>query len=382
MIPYGKHHIDAADINAVVDVLENQFLTQGQMVPQFEQALCDYLNITHCVAVNSGTSALHIACLAAGVGPGDVVWTSPNSFAASANCARYCGADADFVDIDPATRNISVEGLATKLKQAEAAGKLPKAIVVVHFSGMSCDMQSIQALTKPYGIILIEDTAHALGGTYQGRKIGSCHFSDMSILSFHPVKAITTAEGGAVTTADPELAKRLVLFAKHGITRTDIQSPEAHQGEGWYYEQQLLGFNYRMSDLHAALGITQLKKLDQFIVQRQQQAQRYSELLKCLPVILPSVSEQSQSAWHIYVIELKQHCRKTVFNALVDKGIGVNVHYIPIHTHPYYRSLGFNWGDFPHAEQYYKMALTLPLYPSLTEEEQIFVVNSLKEVLN
>lgn len=381
MIPYGKHHIDDADIKAVVDVLQNQFLTQGQMGPKFEQALCDYLDVSHCVAVNSGTSALHIACLAAGVQSGDIVWTSPNSFAASANCARYCGADIDFVDIDPDTRNLCIQALGHKLEQAEKAGTLPKVVVVVHFSGLSCDMQQIRALTQKHGILVIEDVAHALGGEYNQQKIGSCQFSDMSILSFHPVKAITTGEGGAVTTNDSELAKRLNLFAKHGITRHDLLEPEAHQDEGWYYEQQHLGYNYRLSDLHAVLGLTQLKKLDDFIAQRQLQAERYSQLLEGLPVKRPMMPTDSKSAWHIYVIELENHCRKTVFNQLVEKGVGVNVHYIPIHTHPYYQSLGFKWGDFPQAENYYKMALTLPLFPSLSENEQAFVVRCLKEVL-
>jgi len=381
MIPYGKHHIDDADINAVVDVLQNQFLTQGQMGPKFEQALCEYLDVSHCVAVNSGTSALHIACLAAGVQKGDWVWTSPNSFAASANCARYCGADVDFVDIDPTTRNMSVEKLTAKLQQAQKQGTLPKAIVVVHFSGLSCDMKAIHALAQQYNVILIEDAAHALGGEYNEQKIGSCQFSDMSILSFHPVKAITTAEGGAVTTNNPDLAKKLGLYAKHGITRAELHDAQAHEGEGWYYEQQLLGLNYRLSDLHAVLGLTQLKKLDRFIEQRQWQAQRYTELLSGLPLKLPIMPNDSKSAWHIYVVELESHCRKTVFNQLVERGVGVNVHYIPIHTHPYYQSLGFQWGDFPNSEGYYKMALTLPLFPSLSEDDQAFVARNLKEVL-
>ena len=382
MIPYGKHHIDQSDIEAVVDVLENQFLTQGQMGPKFEQAICDYVGAKHCVAVNSGTSALHIACLAAGVTEGDMVWTSPISFAASANCARYCGADVDFVDIDPVTRNICLNKLAEKLKQAEARKRLPKAIVVVHFTGASCDMQAIQALTEPYDIVLIDDAAHALGGTYQGEKIGSCQFSDMVILSFHPVKAVTTAEGGAVVTNDLVLAKQLVLYAKHGITRQELINPEQHEGEGWFYEQQLLGYNYRLSDIHAALGLSQIQRLDGFIEKRSEQARFYDEALSGLPLKLPKVPEYTQSAWHIYVVELLEHSRKDVFNALVNKGVGVNVHYIPIHTHPYYLQLGFNVGDFPNSEQYYNMALTLPLFPTLSLDEQEYVVQSLKEVLS
>ncbi len=379
MIPYGKHHIDDSDIEAVVDVLKNQFLTQGKMVPQFEQALCDYLGTNYCVAVNSGTSALHVACLAAGVTTGDLVWTSPISFAASANCALYCGADIDFVDIDSASRNICLQQLESKLKQAIELGRVPKAIIVVHFAGASCDMEAIQQLTRPYNIKLIEDAAHALGGTYKEKPIGGCQFSDMAILSFHPVKAITSAEGGAIVTNDAQLAKKLELYAKHGITRTDLINQEAHADEGWFYEQQLLGYNYRLSDIHAALGKSQLTKLDQFTEKRQKQAAFYSERLKGLPLKLPEPSEFS--AWHIFAVELLDHDRKTVFNALQKKGIGVNVHYIPIHLHPYYQSLGFKLGDFPNAEDYYNMALTLPLFPSMSEDEQDFVVDSLREVL-
>lgn len=381
MIPYGKHHIDDADIEAVVDVLQNQFLTQGKMVPQFEEALNQYVGTKYCVAVNSGTSALHIACLAAGVETGDLVWTSPISFAASANCARYCGADIDFVDIDPETKNICLRQLKQKIQLASESGRIPKAIVLVHFAGASCDMQAIQQITNQYGIKLIEDAAHALGGTYQRQPIGNCQFSDMAILSFHPVKAITCAEGGAVVTNDESIAKRLQLFAKHGITRTDLLDKQAHEDEGWFYEQQLLGYNYRLSDMHAALGKSQLAKLDPFIEKRQGQAALYTEQLSGLPITLPSVPEYTQSAWHIYVIELLEHDRKQIFNELQKKGIGVNVHYIPIHIHPYYQSLGFKWGDFPNAERYYNVALTLPLFPTMSQDEQEFVVRSLREVL-
>ncbi|UAA39495.1 UDP-4-amino-4,6-dideoxy-N-acetyl-beta-L-altrosamine transaminase [Paraneptunicella aestuarii] len=382
MIPYGKHCIDQSDIDAVVDVLENQFLTQGQMGPKFEKAICDYVGAEYCTVVNSGTSALHIACLAAGVGQGDLVWTSPISFAASANCARYCGADVDFVDIDPVTRNLCIDKLSAKLSLAQQNNRLPKAIVVVHFTGASCDMQAIQALTQPLGIVLIEDAAHALGATYQGRNIGSCQYSDMTILSFHPVKAVTTAEGGAVTSNNAHYAKLLGLYAKHGITRQDLINSEEHEGEGWFYEQQLLGYNYRLSDIHAALGLSQLQKLDGFISRRREQARFYDEALSALPLKLPEVPAYTDSAWHIYVVELLQHDRKKVFQALQAKQIGVNVHYIPIHLHPYYQELGFKPGDFPVAEKYYKMALTLPLFPTLSREEQEYVVQSLKEVLS
>lgn len=382
MIPYGKHCIDQSDIDAVVDVLENQFLTQGQMGPKFEQAICDYVGAEYCTVVNSGTSALHIACLAAGVGQGDLVWTSPISFAASANCARYCGADVDFVDIDPITRNICTDKLAAKLSWAQQNNRLPKAIVVVHFTGASCDMQAIRALTKPLEIVLIEDAAHALGATYQGRNIGSCQYSDMAILSFHPVKAVTTAEGGAVTCNNAHYSKLLGLYAKHGITRQDLINPKEHEGETWFYEQQLLGYNYRLSDIQAALGLSQLQKLDDFITKRREQAAFYDQALSALPLKLPDVPAYTDSAWHIYVVELLQHDRKKVFQALQAKRIGVNVHYIPIHLHPYYQELGFKPGDFPVAEKYYKMALTLPLFPTLSREEQEYVVQSLKEVLS
>ena len=383
MIPYGKHSVDQRDIAAVVEVLENQFLTQGKMVPQFEQAIRQFVGADFCVTMNSGTSALHTACLAAGVGAGDIVWTSPNTFAASANCALYCGADIDFVDIDPVTRNLCLMALAEKLQQAQAASRLPKAIVVVHFAGLSCDMKAIRQLTEQFNVVLIEDAAHAIGGHYLGSHIGSCQYSDMTVFSFHPVKAITSGEGGAVVTNNADIAKRLSLYAKHGITR-DTQHDVTH--EPWFYEQQLLGFNYRLSDLHATLGLSQLAKLPEFIAQRKRRANWYNTALANLPLKLPSAGDSTtisldDSAWHIYVVECLSHDRATVYKALQAKGVGVNVHYIPVHTHPYYQAKGFKWGDFPQAEQYYKMALTLPLYPSLSEEEQEHVVQSLREVL-
>lgn len=381
MIPYGKHNIDQTDIDAVVDVLENHFLTQGEKIPAFEQALASTVKADFCTVVNSGTSALHVACLAAGVGKGDIVWTSPNSFAASANCARYCGAEIDFVDIDPRTRNMSLEILASKLITARQQNRLPKAIVVVHFAGVSCDMRAIRELTRSDNITLIEDAAHALGGQYFGEPIGGCQYSDMAILSFHPVKAITSAEGGAITTNQAHLAHQLQLFSKHGITRSNLAEPHLHTDEAWYYEQQTLGFNYRLSDLHAALGIAQLAKLPEFIQARTEQANEYQKLLADLPLTLPFEPDYATSAWHLYVIELKHHDRKQVFQALKSRDIGVNVHYIPIHTHPYYRELGFAWGQFPNAEHYYNMALTLPLFPSMTKAQQMHVVNSLREVL-
>lgn len=381
MIPYGKHSIDQADIDAVVDVLENHFLTQGSKIPAFEKAIADTVKARFCTVVNSGTSALHVACLAAGVAAGDMVWTSPNSFVASANCALYCGASIDFIDIDPSTRNISVEALQVKLNTAKHQNALPKAIVVVHFAGVSCDMQSIRALTEPFGITLIEDAAHALGGQYLGEPVANCQYSDMAILSFHPVKAITSAEGGAITTNNPELAHQLQLFSKHGITRSALYTPQEHANEGWYYEQQVLGYNYRLSDLHAALGMSQLAKLPEFIEARSAQAAFYQQQLADLPVVLPTVPDYAESAWHLYVIELQKHSRKAVYNALKQRNIGVNVHYIPIHIHPHYQQLGFRPGQFPHAEHYYDVALTLPLFPSMSKQEQRYVITSLREVL-
>ncbi|MFT6910662.1 MAG: UDP-4-amino-4,6-dideoxy-N-acetyl-beta-L-altrosamine transaminase [Oleiphilaceae bacterium] len=380
MIPYGKHLIDEQDIDAVVDVLRNQFLTQGSIVPQFEQALCDYTTCRYATAVNSATSGLHVACLAAGVGQGDVVWTVPNSFVASANCALYCGANIDFVDIDVATRNIDIDALTDKLAQAVQLNSLPKALIVVHFSGLSCDMQVIHALTKKYGIVLIEDAAHALGGSYQQQKVGSCQYSDMSVLSFHPVKSITSAEGGAVLTNIKTYDDKLKLFAKHGVTR-DIEQMVTESHGPWYYQQVELGFNYRLSDLHAALGLSQLSKLDTFILRRTELALTYQKKLIELPLKLPVFPDYAKSAWHLYMVELTHHNRKAVFTELHAKGIGVNVHYIPIHLHPYYQKLGFKQADFPIAENFYENALTLPLFPSLSDEQQNIVIDVLHEVL-
>lgn len=381
MIPYGKHDIIQEDIDAVVEVLKHKFLTQGDTVPVFEQALCDYTGAKYCVAVNSGTSGLHVACLAAGIGPGDLVWTSPNSFVASANCARYCGADIDFVDIDPHTHNMCLSALAEKMARAEASGRLPKALVVVHFAGLSCDMQAIKQIVAPYGVVIIEDAAHALGGRYRAMPVGSCQYSDFCVLSFHPVKSITTAEGGAVLCNDPGYAQQVLLFAKHGVTRQPDLLTESHGP--WYYQQHELGFNYRLSDIHAALGLSQLKRLDDFVQQRRKLAHRYHDSMSQLPLQLPEPSMQSndESAWHLYMVVLQKHDRAKVFEQLKQAGIGVNVHYIPIHLQPYYRSLGFDAGQFPNAEQFYWNAITLPLYPSLTLEQQDRVIKSLSEAL-
>jgi UDP-4-amino-4,6-dideoxy-N-acetyl-beta-L-altrosamine transaminase len=380
MIPYGKHWVDEDDIDAVVDVLRNQFLTQGTVVPQFEHALSHYTGAVHCVAVNSATSGLHVACLAAGVTAADSVWTVPNSFVASANCALYCGASIDFVDIDILTRNIDIDALEIKLRVAATQNCLPKVLIVVHFSGLSCDMLAIQKLTQIHSIVLIEDAAHALGGSYQESKVGSCAYSDMAVLSFHPVKSITSAEGGAVLTNQSGFHEKLKLFAKHGITKDPLQ----YQGEShgpWYYQQLELGYNYRLSDLHAALGLSQLKKLDRFIQNRSNLAQIYSHKLSLLPLKLPVEQPHCKSAWHLYMVELTQHDRQDVYQQLHAKGVGVNVHYIPIHLQPFYQKLGFKQGDFPVSEHFYQNALTLPLFPNLTDAEQIKVIDALHQVL-
>jgi UDP-4-amino-4,6-dideoxy-N-acetyl-beta-L-altrosamine transaminase len=385
MISYGKHSVSTQDINAVTDVLENHFLTQGSKVPEFEKLLCAYTSASYCAAVNSGTSGLHVACLAVGVGPGDIVWTSPNSFAASANCALYCGASVDFVDINPVTRNMCLVLLKQKMLQAHKTNSLPKAIVVVHFAGSSCDMQSIYELCKPLDIAIIEDAAHGLGGTYKNKPIGSCEYSDIAVLSFHPVKSITTAEGGALTTNNPDLAQKCKLFANHGITKDQDHMQGDIHGK-WYYQQLCLGYNYRMSDLHAALGISQLSRVDAFIASRRKLAARYfdklSKMAAKLLIKLPTDKDLNESSWHLFMIELTTHNRKQVYDKLHDLGVGVNVHYIPIHLHPYYQKLGFTKGQFPHAEDFYDNALTIPLYVDLSDEEQDKVINTLTEVLS
>lgn len=378
MIPYGKHHISQGDVDAVVEVLQHQFITQGEQVPAFEEALSTYTGARYATAVHSGTAGLHIACLALGVSIGDIVWTVPNSFVASANCALYCGATIDFVDIDADTKNINPVDLANKLIQAKANGSLPKALIVVHFAGEPCDMKTIFELCQSYGVAVIEDACHALGGDYDGQKIGTCQYSDITVLSFHPVKSITTAEGGAVLTNSPELASRCQLFGKHGVTRDDTLMSQPSQGP-WDYQQLVLGYNYRMSDLHAALGISQLKRLDLFIQKRREKAQFYHQHLASLPITLPRQSEQS--AWHLYCITLKEHDRKSVFEQLRAHQIGVNVHYKPIHLQPFYQQLGFKEGDYPAAEAFYEKALTIPLFPDLTADEQTRVIDVLHEVL-
>jgi UDP-4-amino-4,6-dideoxy-N-acetyl-beta-L-altrosamine transaminase len=385
MIPYGRQSIGEEDIQAVVDTLKSDFLTQGPAVPAFEQALASYCDVPHAVAVNSATSALHIACLALNVKAGDRVWTSPISFVASANCALYCGAQIDFVDVEPDTGLMSVKALAAKLQQAATNNSLPKVIIPVHLAGHSCAMQQIATLCQPYGIRIIEDASHSVGGSYlqqkdgQQQKIGSCQFSDITVFSFHPVKIITTAEGGVALTKDLTLAARMQLLRSHGIIRNPDDMTEVSHGP-WYYQQVELGLNYRMTDLQAALGLSQLKKLDAFVAKRLEAVARYRSLLQNLPLDLPEECPAGQSAWHLYIIQLHDENRRlAVFEALRSAGIGVNVHYIPIHTQPYYQKLGFQWGDFPQAEAFYSKIISLPLYADLTAEQQQQVALALQD---
>jgi len=385
MIPYGKQDISEADIEAVVAVLRSDFLTQGPAVPSFEQAVASYVGARHAIAMNSATSALHIACLALGVGLGDYVWTTPITFVASSNCALYCGASVDFVDIDPQTYNLSVEDLATKLEIAERRGKLPKVVIPVHLCGQPCQMEAIHALSKRYGFHIIEDASHAIGARYLEQRIGCCQFSDITIFSFHPVKIITTAEGGMALTQQDDLAEKMALLRSHGITR----DPElmTHVADGpWYYQQIELGFNYRMTDLQAALGVSQMQRLDEFVSSRHQLADRYDRELAGLPLITPWRDPAGYSSFHLYVIRLKleriELTHRQVFEALRAFGIGVNLHYIPIHLQPYYRRLGFEPGMLPEAETYYREAISLPLFAQLGESEQSRVIDSLHHILN
>lgn len=380
LIPYGKQNISDDDIAAVVAVLRSDFLTQGPIVPEFEKTVAAYCGANHAVAVNSATSALHIACIALGVGPGDLVWTSPITFVASANCARYCGADVDFVDIDPRTYNMSAASLADKLERAKASGRLPKVVIPVHLSGQSCEMQAIHALSQQYGFRIVEDASHAIGGSYQGDKVGSCRYSDIAVFSFHPVKIITTGEGGMAVTNDLELAKHMARLRSHGITRYPSEMTHPPHGS-WYYQQIELGFNYRMTDIQAALGMSQMRRLDDFVAQRHAIAQRYDDLLKDSVATTPWQHPDSHSGLHLYVIRLKLGSMKTthreVFERMRAEGIGVNLHYIPVYRQPYYAQMGFQPEDFPQAERYYAEAITLPIFPGLTVIQQGEVVRRL-----
>lgn len=384
MIPYGRQSLDQADIDAVVEVLESDWLTQGPTLERFEVAVAERCEAAFAVAVCNATAALHIACLAADLGPGDRLWTSPNTFLASANCGRYCGADVDFVDIDPLTWNLDARALASKLESAELAGLLPKVVVAVAFSGQSCDMRAIAALARRYAFTLIEDASHAVGASYAGRPVGCGEFADMTVFSFHPVKIITTGEGGMVLTNRPELAERLRRLRSHGMTRDPAQMDEPSHGP-WYYQQVELGFNYRMTDIQAALGLSQLGKLDGFIARRRALVARYQTAFAGLPLTLPGLQAEAQSAWHLYVVRLQTEqielSHREVFEALRAAGIGVNLHYIPVHLQPYYRELGFKPGDFPEAERYYAQAISLPVFPAMSDVQQDYVIEQLQRLL-
>lgn len=383
-IPYGRQNISDEDVGAVVDILKSDWLTQGPAVEQFEKAVATYCGARYAVAVNSATSALHIACLAAKLGPDGCLWTSPNTFVASANCALYCGGGVDFVDIDPRTYNLDVDELARKLEDARHLNRLPQVVIPVHFAGMSCQMDRIAELAEKYRFTVIEDASHAIGGRFAGGAVGSCRFSAMTVFSFHPVKIITTGEGGMVLTNDRSLYDRLIRLRSHGITRDDSQMADVSHGP-WYYQQVELGFNYRLTDFQAALGLSQLRRLDAFVSRRHVLANRYNEALKDLPLVLPWQHPDAYSAFHLYVVRLKldkiSSTRREIFESMRRLGILVNVHYIPVHTQPYYRELGFSSGDFPESEHYYRETLSLPLYADLSESDQDRVIAAVRELV-
>lgn len=385
MIPYGRQEITQEDIDSVVSALRSDYLTQGPLVLEFERSVASYVGAKHAVAVNSATSALHIACMALGLGPGDWLWTSPNTFVASANCALYCGAKVDFVDTDLLTYNLCPIKLEAKLQEAKKLDKLPKIVVPVHLTGQPCDMAAIHALSLKYGFKIIEDASHAIGGKYKGEPIGNCRYSDITVFSFHPVKIITTAEGGMATTNNDEVATKLGLLRSHGITRDPALMTKVVDGP-WYYQQVALGYNYRMTDIQAALGVSQMTRLDQYVAKRHEIAALYNELLRNLPITLPGQHPDSYSAYHLYVIRLQlgkiQATHLQVFEALRANNIMVNLHYIPVHRQPYYQQMGFKKGDFPDSEQYYREAISIPIHPSLTKEEQNFVVQCIEKAIS
>lgn len=384
MIYYGKQNINEDDIQSVIDVLKSDFLTQGPAIEKFERTVAEYCGAKYAVAVTNATSALHIACKAAGLGHGDVLWTSPITFTASANCGRYCGADVDFVDIDDKTYNMSADILEEKLKQAQKDGKLPKVVVPVHLAGQSCDMERIHALSKEYGFTVLEDASHATGADYKDTKVGSCKYSDMTVFSFHPVKIITTGEGGMVLTNRKDLYDKLCLYRSHGITRdADLMT---HEADGpWYYQQVELGYNYRMTDIQAALGTSQMQRLDEFVSRRRYLAARYNALLNGLPLRTPYQHPDTKPSWHIYVVRVDfdkvKKTKKQIFAEMKERGIVLNLHYIPVHTQPYYEKLGHKPEECPVSFRYYKEAFTLPLYYSLTDEQQDEIVRALEFVL-
>ncbi len=381
MIPYGRQTISDTDIDSVVQVLRSEFLTQGPQLAAFEAAITRRVGVPHAIAVNSATSALHLACLALNLGLGDWLWTSPNSFVASANCGLYCGAKIDFVDIDPRTYNMSVQALAEKLAWAKTAGRLPKVVIPVHFAGQPCDMHAIAALAQEYDFKVVEDASHAIGSRWRDSHVGACEHSDITVFSFHPVKIITTGEGGILTTRNPTIAQQLTDLRSHGITRDAARFEHKDPGS-WYYEQQSLGHNYRMTELQAALGFSQMAELDRFISRRHELVRRYEDGLQGLPLVSPWQHPDANSAFHLYVIQVTEKTginRRELFDAMRDAGILVNVHYIPIHLQPLYRRLGFKVGDFPVAEAYYERAISLPLYSGLSNSNQDFVIRKIKE---
>ncbi|WP_421864554.1 UDP-4-amino-4,6-dideoxy-N-acetyl-beta-L-altrosamine transaminase [Marinobacter adhaerens] len=381
MIPYGKQEISQADIDSVLEVLQSDFLTQGPKVPEFESKVAEHVGAKHALAVNSATSALHIACLSLGLGPGDWLWTSPITFVASANCGLYCGAKVDFIDIDPKTYNLCPDALARKLEKAEEEGRLPKVVVAVHLCGQPCAMSEIHQLSKRYGFRIIEDASHAIGGKYKGEFIGANRYSDITVFSFHPVKIITTAEGGMALTNDDDLASRMNLLRSHGITRDSALMTQEPDGP-WYYQQIELGFNYRMTELQAALGASQVDRLDDFVARRHELARRYDDMLADFPVVTPWQHPDSYSGLHLYVIRLEldeiRASHREVFESLRECGIGVNLHYIPVHTQPYYQEMGFEADDFPQAMSYYREAISLPMFQGMTYEQQDQVIEALK----
>ena len=380
MIPYGRQTISQEDMEAVARVLSSDFLTQGQQVPEFEREVAAHCGATHACAVNSATSALHLACLSLDLEPGDWLWTSPITFVSSSNCALHCGAEVDFVDVDPGTCNMSVECLEEKLVRAKKDDRLPKIVMPVHLAGQSCDMQAIHTLSRQYGFRIIEDASHAVGGHYLGKPVGSCRYSDVAVFSFHPVKIVTTGEGGMAVSNDQNLTERMRLLRSHGVTRDPGEM--THKPDGpWYYQQIALGFNYRMTDIQAALGRSQLKRLDGFVARRRQLATRYDELLMALSANPLQQNSDTDSSFHLYIVRVAAELHATVFSALREARIGVNLHYIPVHTQPYYRQRGFRDGDFPVAEAYYREAISLPLYPVLDEEQQDTVVTVLSRAL-
>jgi len=384
-IPYARQEIHREDIEAVVSVLQSEFLTQGPSVPAFEQAVASYCGARHAVAVNSATSGLHMACLALGVGPGDVVWTSPISFVASANCALYCGAKVDFVDIDPQTYNLSADCLAEKLAKAKKEGGLPKVVIPVHLCGQPCEMARIHELGRQYGFKIIEDASHAIGAKYRGEPIGSCRHSDITVFSFHPVKIITTGEGGMLLTQQASLDKRLRLLRSHGTSASKEDMQVRPKDEIWNYQQMDLGYNYRMTDIQAALGLSQMKRLDEFVARRHALAEKYNRLLSEFPVVMPWQHPDSHSSYHLYVIRLKldkiKKSHRQVYDELVEAGIRVNLHYIPVYRHPYFEKMGFKSGYCPQAERYFAEAISIPLYPGLSEAQQQIVIQELASTL-